>query len=295
MMRRAGIGVGLALWLAMPAWLAAGPALAADAPVAALALPAHQRLLPLQGGRNFRDLGGYATADGRHVKWGVLFRSGSMHGLTDADYAWLEAHGIRTVCDFRSTRERTAEPVDWPAAHAPTVFADDYELSRAGLIPAGDMHSWTDTQARVAVGTTYVRMLGYFSGQYRRMFAQLLAGHAPLAFNCSAGKDRTGIAAALLLTALGVPRDTVIADYVATDRYLDARALMNSPSQSGVGGPMAGLPPAVVDAFLRADPSYVEAALAVLDSHPGGAEGWLKDEMGLGPAELAKLRGLYLE
>jgi protein-tyrosine phosphatase len=71
---------------------------------------AHSRVLPLQGGRNFRDLGGYPAAGGRHTVWGKLFRSGSMHGLTPADYTTLEARGIRVVCDFRDVKERGAEP-----------------------------------------------------------------------------------------------------------------------------------------------------------------------------------------
>ncbi len=80
-------------------------------PAASVAAAQHQRLLPLEGGRNFRDLGGYRARDGRTVKWGLPFRSGSTHGLTPADYASLEKRGIRVVCDFRDSQERAAEPV----------------------------------------------------------------------------------------------------------------------------------------------------------------------------------------
>lgn len=252
----------------------------------------HQRLLPLEGGRNFRDLGGYRTADGRHVKWGLLFRSGSMHELTPRDYAYLGKIGIRVVCDFRSTPERKAEGVAWPADHAPTVFSEDYELSDAGLAPNGDLRSMTPEQARAMLATSYPRMLTYFASQYRRMFAELLAGHAPLAFNCSAGKDRTGVAAALLLTALGVPRATVIEDYLLTNRYLDAKKMMAK------GGPAtaayASIPPGVMAAIGSADRSYIEAALAALDAHPGGATGYFRDEMKLSHRDIAKLRRMYL-
>jgi len=75
--------------------------------------PPHQRVLPLQGGQNFRDLGGYRTRDGRTVRWGLLYRSGSMHNLTAADYAYLRKLGIRTVCDLRSRTERDREPANW--------------------------------------------------------------------------------------------------------------------------------------------------------------------------------------
>ena len=85
------------------------------------------RLLPLEGGRNFRDIGGYQTADGQHVKWGHVFRSGVMHELTDDDYDYLEQLGIRTVCDYRSEEERTNEPTDWRAGAIDYKFFPDPE------------------------------------------------------------------------------------------------------------------------------------------------------------------------
>lgn len=275
--------------------LAAAPVVAAQllpavAVAKAPAAAAHQRLLPLQGGRNFRDLGGYRTTDGRTVKWGVLFRSGSMHGLTQSDFRYLDKLGIRTVCDLRDSKERAAEPVAWPARNAPRVLWDDYNLDLQ-VFPAGDPGSWTEAQVREKMAASYPSLLTSFKSQYRRMFGELLAGHAPLAFNCSAGKDRTGIAAALILTALGVPRATVIDDYLLTNRYLDAKALT---AKSASAGMFATVPPAAMKALIAADRSYIESALAVLDNHKGGAEGYLRDELGLSHADLVKLRALYL-
>lgn len=275
--------------------LVAHPTLAPGAAPAIVSAPAaHQRLLPLQGGQNFRDLGGYRTADGRTVRWGVLFRSGSMHFLTIADYGYLEHLGIRTVCDFRSTGERTTEPVSWPAAGAPNVLTDDYiqDLRSSGL--TRDAMPATADQARAKMTRLYPELLAQFNGQYRRMFGELLAGHAPLAFNCSAGKDRTGIAAALLLTALGVPRATVIEDYLLTNRYLDPASLMARGAPANPANPLAGLSPEAARPLLAADPSYIGAALAVVDAHEGGAEGYLRDELGLSSNDLARLRALYL-
>jgi len=120
---------------------------------------AHQRLLPLQGGRNFRDLGGYETSDGRLVKWGLLFRSGSMGGLTKLDYAYLESRGIRVVCDFRDNRERAAEPSAWPAGRAPTILSDEYVMDAGFMMPAGAPASWTEDQVRTAFTASYPRML----------------------------------------------------------------------------------------------------------------------------------------
>lgn len=266
-----------------------GPA--ATAQQRAVAAPAdHQRLVPLEGGRNFRDLGGYRAADGRTVKWGMLYRSGAMHGLTDADFRTLHTLGIQVVCDLRDRRERAAEPVRWPDAEMPRVLSDDYTLD-LGFLPAGSPKDWTAEKVRAGMAASYPRMLEQFNGQYRRMFVELLAGHAPLAFNCSAGKDRTGIAAALLLTALGVPRQTVIDDYLLTNTYLDPAKLLGSGASPS---PLSALPPAVVQPLLAADRSYIEAAFAVIDAHAGGAEGYLGDKLGLTRADLVRLRDLYL-
>jgi len=276
--------------IAIAALLAAGLALPAQArtplPQPPIGAPQHSRLLPLQGGQNFRDLGGYPTRNGRTVRWGLLFRSGSMHMLTPADYNYLGRLGIRTVCDFRDSNERATRPTAWPADRAPRMLSDDYKLDLSSL-KFDAARPPTVEQARTAMTAVYPAILDRFNGQYRRMFAELLAGHAPLAFNCSAGKDRTGIGAALLLTALGVPRETVIKDYLLSNLYYD-------PARSGVQltGAQA-IPGEVMRAYSAADRRYIEAAFAVIDAHPGGADGYLRDRLGLSATDLAELRRLY--
>lgn len=247
----------------------------------------HSRLLPLQGGQNFRDLGGYRTRDGRIVRWGLLYRSGAMNGLTEADFVYLDRLGIRTVCDFRSTDERKAAPVRWPGGRAPKVFADDYKLDMGGL----DFRAaakWNAGQARKAMTSLYPRLLEQFNGQYRRMFEQLLAGNVPLAFNCSAGKDRTGVAAALILTALDVPRETVIQDYLLSNRYFDPRKAVTTDDNVSQG--WRRLPAPVLQAFMGVDRSYIEAVFRVIDVHPGGANAYFRDKLGLSRADLLALR-----
>ncbi|WP_322966147.1 tyrosine-protein phosphatase [Sphingomonas fuzhouensis] len=276
---RAGLVVIAAL-LAVPAGVGAS----ASAPVAEVV---HSRVLPLQGGRNFRDLGGYRTSDGRTVKWGLLYRSGQMHDLTPADYVALQKRGIRTVCDFRDTRERTAEPTLWPAGQRPKVLSDDYALDMRSLMLPGDPATWTHEQVVTAMTATYPKLLAQFNGQYRRMFAELLAGDAPLAFHCTAGKDRTGVAAALLLTALGVPRATIVADYLLSNQHM-------APAPAHPTGFWAKLSPEAARTFAGVDRRYIDAVFAVTDRHPGGTMGYLKDELGLGAPEIAKLRTLYL-
>jgi protein-tyrosine phosphatase len=214
-----------------------------------------------------------------------------MTGLTADDYAALEKRGIRVVCDLRSTAERQAEPVAWPHA-LPRVLADDYAMDNGQFLPRGDPRQFTADQVRGAMASSYPRLLTQFNGQYRRMFGELLAGHAPLAFNCSAGKDRTGIGAALILTALGVPRETVIGDYMLSNQTLDPAKLMGGKAMAN--SPFAALPPEALKLLVGVDRSYIEAAFAVIDGHNGGAMGYLQDELGLGAGEIRRLRQLYL-
>jgi protein-tyrosine phosphatase len=262
----------------------------AQTPPAPATQAEHARLLPLQGGQNFRDLGGYRTRDGRTVRWGVLFRSGAMNGLTPADFAYLGKIGVRTICDLRSTEERVAAPTPWPGGVAPQVFADDYKLDMGGF-DFRAASGWNGEQARAAMAATYPRLLVSLNSQYRRMFQQLLAGNVPLAFNCSAGKDRTGVAAALLLTALDVPRETVIEDYLLSNRYFDPRKAVSRDDT--VSQAWRQLPPPVLEALMGVDRGYIDAVFKVVDAHSGGAEGYLHDELGLSRADLAALRDRY--
>jgi len=265
-------------------------ALHGQAPAQTAAPATHERVLPLQGGQNFRDLGGYKTRNGDMVRWGMLYRSGAMNGLTAADFAYLSKLGIRTVCDFRSTDERKAAPVGWPQGQAPKVFADDYQLDMAGL-DFREAPKWSPEQAKAVMASTYPRLLEQFNSQYRRMFAELVAGNVPLAFNCSAGKDRTGVAAALILTALDVPRETVIEDYLLSNRYFDPRKAMSGDDKSSAM--WRQLPQPVLQAFMGVDRSYIEAVFKVIEAHPGGAEAYLRDRMGLSQADLLALRKRY--
>ena len=253
----------------------------------------HQRVLPLEGGQNFRDLGGYRTSDGRQVKWGLLYRSGAMNNLTDRDFAQLEARGIRTVCDFRSTRERTGAPVRWPGKAKPAIFADDYSMDRdfAGLMRP----NLTGAQAADAMTAAYTQMPLRFAGQYRRMFGELIAGRVPLAFNCSAGKDRTGIAAALILTALGVPYDTVVEDYLLSNHHYDPRkGASGTAVDDQTAAFMKRLSPDALKALVGVDRRYLDAAFATMRAQPGGFDGYLRDQLGVDRAALKTLRARYL-
>jgi len=197
---------------------------ASPAPVAA-SKASYGRTVPLEGQRNFRDLGGYRTADGRHqVRWGMLYRSGSLARLTDKDYAVLAPLGITSVIDFRSTTERASEPTDWRAGE-PEILTKAY-TSKGEAALMGVMQGPNATQAKVreAMIGFYHQMPEQYADQYSEVFHRLAAHKSPMLFHCTAGKDRTGLASALVLTVLGVPRDKVIEDYVLTEKAGDFRA-----------------------------------------------------------------------
>ena len=247
------------------------------------------RVLPLEGGRNFRDLGGYATEDGRHVRWGVLFRSGSLIGLTGADWQQLLVRGVRVLCDLRTTREREVEPVALSHCAGVSYWSYDYGTSFAelrSLLRAGFV---TGAVARQAMMDGFRELPFTQAPAHRQLFAYLKANHVPLIFNCVAGKDRTGTAAAVILRALGVPRATVVEDFALTNSVLDVRTIV-APDSS-----LAQLPSEVIVAVTGADPAYIDCALDSIDDRYGSVAEFLHEELDVSAQELQLIRDTLLE
>ena len=248
------------------------------------------RVVPLSGARNFRDLGGYPAGGGRHVRWGQVYRSGSLAGLTPADWEALRARDIRAVCDLRTAGERAAAPFAWAdapgmiyrAGDHPVNFAVLSETLRAGF-PSGEA-------ARAGMIAGYRELPFQQAAAFRELFARLRAGDVPLVVNCAAGKDRAGTAAALILTALGVPRETVIGDYTLTNAVYDVEAMLREPRE----GHLARFDGGVRAAIARADPAYIAAALDAIDTRGGGIDAYLADHAGISATDLAIIRDLLL-
>ena len=261
-----------------------------------------ERVLPLEGGRNFRDLGGYVTAEGRRVKWGKLYRSGSMAALTPADYDYLSNLGIRVVCDFRATGERNAEPNKWQEVAKLDYWTRDYEVSFGELRKVLASQP-TAEQAKAAMIAGYKQLPYEQAPSYRELFRRLAAGQTPLAFNCSAGKDRAGTAAALILSALGVPRETVVEDYALTDKVANLRRVYaagasnaNATTRDRQGsGSLQQRSPEVIEAVLRSDPEYISAALTAIEERHGSIVKYLEDELAVTARDLQVIRQQLLE
>ena len=244
------------------------------------------RLIALEGCTNLRDLGGYRAADGRRVRFGRVFRSASLARLTEGDLETLAALGLRTVCDLRGIRESAAAPSrlplrDPPELHAlsiePTVGASLADLLARGQATGEDVLDLL-RRAYEAYATEHLH-------RYRAMFTLLLeAPRLPLLFHCSAGKDRTGFGAALLLTALGVPRETVIEDYLATSRFWK-RELALPP----------GTDPSAAAALLGVHRPLIERALDVAFGRYDSEEAFFAAEFGFDSDRLARLRDALLD
>lgn len=246
-------------------------------------MPNHpDRVFRLQGLTNFRDLGGYAGDGGRPVRWRRLFRSEHFGTLTEADLTELAPLGITRVFDFRGVAERAAMPYAWPGvtqhslAIEPTVVQRMQDLTAAGQ--ALTVPLVTDLMTDL-----YRSLVLEQAHRFAELFDHLLQDDAPLAFHCTAGKDRTGMAAALILLALGVDRSTVQHDYLLTNQHYRHPPL-----------PQSQTPPEVLQVLWRVQAGFLEAALHTIDSQPGGLAAYLQ-RLGLGPTGLAALRARYLQ
>lgn len=247
-----------------------------------------QRVVPMEGGHNFRDIGGYPARDGRRVATGLVFRSGTMSELKDSDHALLDAIGLQVVCDLRANDERKRRPSRFPEAATFEIWSRDYQMSAGDLVAVMQRPGATAQLLRDHVIEAY-RTLAYEQApSYRELFLRLAHGPLPLVFHCAAGKDRTGIAAALLLDLLGVPRERVIDDYALTDQFFSRGCEL--VAQDPIGDRFAGVDPKVWEPMMRADPAYLEIMFDTIETRHGSGEGFLRDELGLDDMVLSRIR-----
>lgn len=238
----------------------------------------------LEGASNLRDLGGWPTQDGRRVKRGQVFRSAALHGVTANDIATLQALGVRHIVDFRGDGERAR----WPTKMTDGVTI--HELTIAPTIGASlkdlveDPTSTGDDVVRV-MRQAYGSYIDDWHHRYAALFDLLLhEAPAPVLFHCTAGKDRTGVAAMLILAALGVDEAVIQQDYLATNRMWRRDAEV-----------AAGLPPHVADTLLTVQPAFLAAAMAAIQASHGSLDTYLRDRIGLDDARRAALRARLVE
>ena len=241
------------------------------------------RHLNLAGASNFRDLGGYPGKDGRLVRWRQIFRSNHLGHLTEADIEVLRPLGLKSAFDFRGSEERVAAMCGLAeiAVHSlpiePTVVA----ALRARL--AGGV-ALSPADALDVMRDSYRNYVRYNTPSFRALFAHLLQDRAPLVIHCTAGKDRTGFACALILHALGVPDEVIAEDYLLTNRFY-----RRDPGAS------SDLPEDVRQVLGSVEASFLAAAFEAISADYGDLEGYFGDGLGLGAGERATLQARYLE
>jgi|ERR1700719_91242 len=254
------------------------------------------RTINLEGACNFRDLGGYRTRDGRELKWGRIFRTGVLSYFTPGDNEHLNRLAVRTICDLRRSEEREHEPTRWPDANTQHLsWADGSAPPSIRGIAASRSHPYTAAGMRASMIDLYRVLPAWMSPRLRDMFTRIAQGEVPILVHCAAGKDRTGIAIALLLAVLDVPHATIIEDYLLTNECdLVQFAVTHQPGEAPGDHPLLGMPEDIRRVLFAADASYLQASFDQIASDHGDVHEYLRKEIGVDEAMRTNVQAAVL-
>ena len=238
--------------------------------------------MPLRNPSNFRDLAAHVAVPMRR---GVLYRSDHLGALDEDDAGASARRGVKRVLDFRGVNERTSAACRLAGVEVhslaiePTIVQVISELLDAG-------HELPAEETVSHMQATYRGFVRNSTHRFAEFFRHLLDSNDPTVFHCTAGKDRTGFAAALVLTALGASHDEVMRDYLLTNERLKP-TLRNAASWS--------LPPVAAQVLYGVRPEFLDAAFDEIETNNGGMQAYLREGLGLREQERARLRELYLQ
>ena len=259
---------------------------------------ADHRLLNFEGIANFRDLGGYRTEDGRTLKWGHLYRSGKLADASRSDQAGLKRLDLHTLVDFRSELEKTEEPDQLPDSPG-------FEVKEIPVLDDGNEAMVNEIRERIETGNfegfdpaasmeeANRQFADQFTPQYREFMHTILdADGQPVLWHCTAGKDRAGFAAAILLRTLGVPRETVMADYMfSLQPSLEAGRKQLLMLKLFKGQEAAD----TVKVMMGVEPAWLEAGFDQIERRWGSFDNYVRNGLQLTPDEVRQLRDTLLE
>lgn len=241
------------------------------------------RRLPFAGALNFRDIGGYPAAGGGQTRWRAVYRSDLLHYLTEDDLAAFDALGIKTIYDLRRATERAEFPGPRETCHLEVANRPFDPGETALLKTRRDGEQWL-------LGD-YLAMLAKVAPVFGDLFSRLAdRERLPVVIHCMSGKDRTGLAIALLLTALGVRRETVLDDYELSNGYRGATQMPDVVElfvASGIGRDAA-------EGLLTAPRWAMATALSELDETYAGIDSYLLGPAGMSPGALDALRSALI-
>ena len=255
---------------------------------ATAAATAGDRRIALEGAANFRDLGGYPTVDGRHVRWKKIYRSGELSRLTTADYERLSQLGIAVVCDFRRDSERNAAPTKWQGANAPAILNVPGDQKEREPAAGGAGAGSPQTTLSPLLMAAYPEYPTTMAPAFRSVIQQILTRDGAVLYHCTAGKDRTGTFSAMLLTMLGVPRDVVMQDYLLSNQFVATPARIEAAVARGASRES-------VTALLGVDRTYLELTFHTIEKDFGSFDEYRRKGLGVSDADLAILRAKLLE
>ncbi|KPI85736.1 hypothetical protein ABL78_5223 [Leptomonas seymouri] len=252
-------------------------------------MPSHERVIPVGGLQNYRDLGGYLTRDGKHVvMYKHIYRADNVSGVTpEGKKLLMEKLHLKYIIDFRSLTEKAHSP-QWVCSDVLYFSIPiDARAPQEEMLLCSEMDGTTAEQLIRRVAKTF---LLDFKEEYRHFFDLLLnqVKGEPAVFHCTAGKDRTGIAAALLLTALDVPRATVLDDFLFTNQC----CIPPTCESMKVGN--CKITRDAIKVFFRAQPYFLELAFDEVHKIYGSVEAYMEKELGLSEELLQQLRGYYV-
>lgn len=294
------IPILIALSVAAPSWLSSAHALDLVRPNDTPALVQSIRVIELEGAHNFRDIGGYKTKDGKTVKWGQIYRSDKLSELTDDDYAELTNRNIQQVIDFRSDGERLTAQTDWRGEDVPDIIELSIGGSAAGWSNKLGKQLRSGDFTGADIRATFIDMYGAIpldnTAQYRDMFDLLVdTDNRPVVIHCTSGKDRTGIGTVLILSALGVPRDTIITDFLLTNETIDLeRTALNVAAQFSRNRETP-LDAEDLKPLIGVELGYIEAYFTIVEEEYGSVDNYLRHGLDLTAEEQASLKTQLLQ
>ena len=256
----------------------------------------NQRLLNIENGYNFRELGGYQTADGRQVKWNKVLRSGELADLSESDLNFLETYGVKYDVDLRSDAER---------AKASDKLPNNAELIKNPVFNSGhdkterqyaEQYMFDASRGKANMIRSYQSMVTSPEAQaaFQNLFKVLLHfdGDGVVLFHCAQGKDRTGLSAAFFLFALGIDIDTIKQDYLISKEQMVPYIRLKVDQYSKYGMTEA-LEQNLHDLY-TVDESYFDAAMETINEKYGNINNFLHEFIGLTDADIDKLKSIYL-
>lgn len=249
------------------------------------------RFLPFDGSINFRDFGGYRAQDGRPVRWGRLFRCGALSNLTENDHRRFADLEIGVICDLRRPDEVELHPTP---EHPPFDCRQHIPIEPGSSMMLRESLQKPDHGARERIDfmVSITREIARdHHDAYRRLFEHLLATDGGFLLHCSAGKDRTGFGAALILSAVGVDEETIVEDYLLTNQ---AECLFRFMGERMKSNRDYRIDDESIEAITGVREEYLRAALDEVRQRHGSVEGYL-EEIGVDAEARAELRHKLLD